>query len=821
VLPVDQKTNQDKNKTPDNYSRFDRIRAFFKLVNSECHALIRFGALSGFCVQQAYNSANSGPVANAAEQVAKNIVSDTILLIHPSQRANLDTHSTFIRALEGHSEDVTCVSMTHDGKLCVSGSKDKSLRVWNLENGKCIKVLRGHKGEISSLSITPDGKRAVSGSLDRTLRVWDLESGACVRELKNRRMCIGWQSPVLTVSITPDGARAVSGSSNRAIRIWDLERGKCLKTLRGHKGSVNSICITPDGKRAVTGSKDRSLRVWDLENERCLSVLEKHGRGISGVCVTLDCKAAVSAEIWQDNKRMDSNLWFWALESGECLKRLAGHRSSINCVSITPDGTIAVSGSGSDLLFILFGKPDNTVRIWDIERGVCLKTLNKHRRKVNAVSITPDGRRAISGSSDKSLVLWDLTGRECQGKVEEYKEKVHCVALTPDSRKILSGSGRYITSKDCKLRLWDLERAKCIATIEAPYQQEYLPFNCAIVTPDEKRIISGSGGRLMKNVPIRIWDMQTGRCIGNIHGHTKEIYGINITPDGKWAVSGGLDKVLRVWDLDRGACLRYLKGHRAPVSDVVITSDGKIVLSGSWDSTIRVWDINTGECIRILKGHLDRVTSVSIKPDGKLAVSGRSDHTVKVWNLETGQCLRSLDGHVDWVSGVSLTLSGKNVISGSRDATIRVWDIDLGKQIAVYPTKDIVTSISQMNGYGRFACGTELGKLVFLTAHNLTLSPSIITPVRIWLYEKNEEYSGWDDVIRTRCSWCGRLFPVEEKILDEIKSIMHSFALSTDQSPCLELPSAAWDEPQLLSECPHCQRTLRFNPFIVDNSGRF
>ncbi|MDP2767727.1 MAG: hypothetical protein Q8O41_09815, partial [Candidatus Methanoperedens sp.] len=130
--------------------------------------------------------------------------------------------------LEGHSDWVLAVAVTADGRRAISGSRDKTLKVWNLETGKELHTLAGHTGSVSAVAVMPDGRRAVSGSGDRTLKVWDLETG------KELRTLAGHGDLVSTVAVTPDGRHAVSGSYDCTLKVWDLETGKELRTLAGH-----------------------------------------------------------------------------------------------------------------------------------------------------------------------------------------------------------------------------------------------------------------------------------------------------------------------------------------------------------------------------------------------------------------------------------------------------------------------------------------------------------------------------------------------------------------------------------------------------------
>ena len=108
------------------------------------------------------------------------------------------------------------------------------------------------------MAVTPDGARIVTGSDDKTARIWDAKTGAELARLK------GHTGAVTSVAVTPDGARIVTGSDDNTARIWDAKTGAELATLKGHTGTVTSVAVTPDGARIVTGSDDKTVRIWDL-----------------------------------------------------------------------------------------------------------------------------------------------------------------------------------------------------------------------------------------------------------------------------------------------------------------------------------------------------------------------------------------------------------------------------------------------------------------------------------------------------------------------------------------------------------------------------
>jgi WD40 repeat protein len=118
--------------------------------------------------------------------------------------------------------------------------------------------MEGHKGSVWSVAISPDGKYALSGSSDRTLKLWDLETGKCIRTME------GHTSIVSSVAISPDNRYALSGSGEGTAKLWEIETGRCIRTMEGHTESVFSVAISSDGRYALSGSGDKTLKLWRL-----------------------------------------------------------------------------------------------------------------------------------------------------------------------------------------------------------------------------------------------------------------------------------------------------------------------------------------------------------------------------------------------------------------------------------------------------------------------------------------------------------------------------------------------------------------------------
>ncbi|KIK14326.1 hypothetical protein PISMIDRAFT_67605, partial [Pisolithus microcarpus 441] len=197
--------------------------------------------------------------------------------------------------LQGHTEDVTSVGFSHDGKRIVSGSRDKTVRVWDVEGSVQVgSPLEGHTDDVTSVGFSPDGKRIASGSVDKTVRVWDVEGGVQIGSPLQ-----GHTRDVTSVGFSPDGKRIVSGSVDKTVRVWDVEG--CVQIgspLQGHIWSVTSVGFSPDGKRIVSGSMDNTVRVWD-----------GHAFYVTSVGFSPDGKRIVSGS-------MDTTVRVWDVEGG-------------------------------------------------------------------------------------------------------------------------------------------------------------------------------------------------------------------------------------------------------------------------------------------------------------------------------------------------------------------------------------------------------------------------------------------------------------------------------------------------------------------------
>ena len=124
-------------------------------------------------------------------------------------------------------------------------------------------MFEGHQQEIYSLDFSQDGRLIVSGSGDKTARIWNMD-GVNSKVLTINDPDTNNDAGVTSVAISPNGQLVAAGSLDAIVRIWDVATGALLERLRGHRDSVYSVAFTPDGKGLVSGSLDKTLKYWDV-----------------------------------------------------------------------------------------------------------------------------------------------------------------------------------------------------------------------------------------------------------------------------------------------------------------------------------------------------------------------------------------------------------------------------------------------------------------------------------------------------------------------------------------------------------------------------
>jgi F-box and WD-40 domain protein MET30 len=314
-----------------------------------------------------------------------------------------------VRTLTGHTDGVMCLQF-NETMTCpafpvlITGSYDRTVRVWNMDTGEELRCLKGHSRAVRALQF--DDAKLITGSMDHTLKVWDWRRGVCIRTLRGHTegvVCLNFDSNVLA-----------SGGVDTTIKVWNLRTGSAF-TLRGHSDWVNAVLLwdsNPNnrfssrpsslfdlssthssgsgtqaggeidaGKMLFSASDDGTIRLWDLTLRSCLRVMSGHMGQVQSM------KLLAAAECNEDTRDVDSD----DVSSGTNTPTGLSTQSQLLIQPPSqPTQPILISGS-----------LDNTIKLWDIETGKAVRTLFGHIEGVWGVA--SDKLRLVSGSHDRTI----------------------------------------------------------------------------------------------------------------------------------------------------------------------------------------------------------------------------------------------------------------------------------------------------------------------------------------------------------------------------------------------------------------------------------
>ncbi|MDP6636524.1 MAG: WD40 repeat domain-containing protein [Phycisphaerae bacterium] len=227
-------------------------------------------------------------------------------------------------------DGIRSLSVDRRWKLAIAGGNDGVLYVWDLETGGLNWRIDGHTDPITGIALTPDGKRAVSVSEDGVIKVWDIRHAAELMMIEPQA------GPLSSVALTDGGHWCYCGAANGAITRWALQGGWNAGVMTGHSNTVCALAVCGPG--LISASWDGTLRLWNAHNN-AQAVLSGPKAGISGVSVGSPACSRVVASSF------DGSLTVWNLDVLKKEKALTGHNEEVMSVAATFDASIALSGS--------------------------------------------------------------------------------------------------------------------------------------------------------------------------------------------------------------------------------------------------------------------------------------------------------------------------------------------------------------------------------------------------------------------------------------------------------------------------------------------
>jgi U3 small nucleolar RNA-associated protein 13 len=326
------------------------------------------------------------------------------------------------RQLVGYNDQILDFAFVSGGEdadpQLATATNSEQIRVYDMQTRDCT-VLAGHKEIVFCLDAFVAGSMLVSGSKDRSARVWKRVDGV----YHNVGVCVGHTESVNAVAISPKTGRVLlSASQDRTIKSWDLSKCKfCVfnsvvakesegvenlkanYTFMAHEKDINALKIAPNEKVFASGSQDKTAKLWSMETGEQLGTFKGHKRGIWDVCFSPVDRVLATGSA-------DKNVKIWSLADFSCLKTFEGHLNSVLRIRFISAGLQLVSSGADGLL-----------KLWTVKTNECVNTFDGHEDKVWALEVDKSEMRIVSGGGDSKIVFWeDFTAVENEeARVEE------------------------------------------------------------------------------------------------------------------------------------------------------------------------------------------------------------------------------------------------------------------------------------------------------------------------------------------------------------------------------------------------------------------
>ncbi len=579
----------------------------------------------------------------------------------------------------GHLAATHSVNVSPDGRLAVSGSEDEAAAVWDLHTGRELVRFHSAGGAVKPVLFSPDSRRLAAGSWRGLIEVWNLST-------QRRELLLKHTRPIKSLAFSNDGRCLASCDDAGVAVLWDTDTGKQRLALPGHPRPAPLMRYAADLRFTADGSTiaaafflptRSTLAFWELRGpESSQRALWEVPGVVKTLAISPDMKS-VAMDIWNGVQVRD-------IETGNLKSQTLDQKGHVLALAFSPDGRAVVSGGA--------GK---TVRVLDLVSGPASpatrparsetrpdepaeprlpamgsRAVGAHLAPLSAIAVSPDGKTVVSADNDGVVSAWDLTAPDKARMVlPKHEPPLRSLLFTPDGRTLVATSGGGT-------RLWETASPRELAGFPEAVGR-------AVLSPDARTLISANeeGGGLLKMV-----DVTTGKLLFSTPAHTKAVYGLAISPDGRLLASGAIDDpVVKFWKVAGGltpAGEVSLKGRANSIGSLAWSPDGRSVAVGTNRRELAILDV-AGRSLRLsiaLNFDFTWTWSVAFSPDGKLLAAGGASGVVTLWDTSSGLLHTSLRGHTAPIHAIAFSPDGQTIATGSEDRTVRVWDAAVGQE---------------------------------------------------------------------------------------------------------------------------------------------
>lgn len=476
------------------------------------------------------------------------------------------------------------VTFSQDGSTLAIGDRNGGIQLWDTTTSSQKADLEGHGGgrdsEILALAFSPDGKILASGSEDKTVRLWDTQNHTKLGTLRGHT---GW---VTAVAFSEDGNTLASGDASKTIKLWDLDTQQERATITDHKNTINALAFAPVGTPLygmclASGSTDGTIRFWNPRNgEELVTFTSGHTESVKAVAFSKDGTTLTTAAF---NGIVD----VWSLTTRrELITFTEGQCDAADIIALSPDATYFVRSGREGLIAFKpdgFGSRMNSwggtrLQLWEIATEAEIPGPWQDIGNNVSKSIFSPVHGVLAVSSHKEIQAWHINT-----ETELFRFDAQ---WSPRTDPAFSPDGKWLATIDRpgKAQVWNVEApdAPAIVSTQKAAAMAFSPDSTTLAIATEGHIYLWKFRIAPEEAPTLIR--------GGLRGFKNVL---TFSPDGTILVGSDMEiwnTWIKLWDVEAGKDLGMLSGHTEPVETLVFSHDGKTLASGSQDGTVLLWD---------------------------------------------------------------------------------------------------------------------------------------------------------------------------------------------------------------------------------------
>jgi WD40 repeat protein len=349
--------------------------------------------------------------------------------------------------------------------------------------------------------------------------------------------------------------------------------------------------------------------------------------------------------------------------------------------NIVPQDTISSVAISSDHKIIV-GGGWKTIRIWNLETGKLINTINAHSHWVLSVAMSSDGQYLVSSSIDKTVKLWSLKTKINLHTFTGHTSWVNVLKITPDNQTLISGSA------DKTIKVWNLEKKQLVHTFNGHTGW----ISCLAISSDSKFLVSGSTDKT-----IKVWDLTNKQLLRTLEEHSDWIQNVAISSDNQSLATGSRDGTLKIWQKDPETPAKTEK-FNIPLGYIIVWIISAILAKFTAGTTLIIpfltqafffgkinnesqfqFPVNTLKCVKTTTVTFQTMSDFDITSQGNIKVIGTNNGSIYIQDLNQPHIIT---GHSGFISSIAVSSNGKQFVSGSRD-WIKLWDLQKGEILEV------------------------------------------------------------------------------------------------------------------------------------------